>query len=368
MQFGALAIFCAMRASFQPPGTAWLAGAAVAAGLGFSTKYPGALLVLPVVAAAYRNGLPAAKSRGPAGSLLDRRGLLFVLGFTLLCLATYLITRPGPLLEYQKFTAYMAIEREHYRTVHYGYTVPAGPGHLGRMLVYPGSVLLSPYRPVAILFAVLALGGAVALWRRSPAAAAVYLAFPLLYVAYMATQRVMIVRNLLVIAPFLAVLAARGAATLWEVLPSRPWRRVWAAAVGIMVAFNVAWMVTSAASIRGRARGEDARRLAAYLASHPPERVLLSARVRAALAADGLAPPPNATPDPGAPVDALALYPAEGRPVRDWPANRPNLTLTWFGPYEVNFNYYPTWEGEERIVLMRPGQARGMGIDLRALQ
>src|SRR5262249_14427683 len=143
-----------------------------------------------------------------------------------------------------------------------------------------------------------------------------------------------------VIAPFLAVLAARGAGALWEVLPSRPWRRVWAAAVGIMVPFNVAWMVASAASIRGRGRGEDARRLAAHLAGHPRQCDFLSARVRAALAADGLAPPPNAPPDPGAPVDGAALYPAEARPVHDWPANRPDLTLTWFGPYEVNFNYY----------------------------
>jgi 4-amino-4-deoxy-L-arabinose transferase-like glycosyltransferase len=367
MQFGALTMLCAMRAWFQPPGAGWLAGAAVAAGLGFSTKYPGALLALPVVAAAYRNGrLSAAPPAGPA-DLLDRRALLLVLGCAGLCLATYLAASPGTLLEYPKFTAYMAIEREHYRTGHYGYTVPAGLGHLGRMLVYLGAVLFSPYRPVAAIMAALALGGAVSLCRRSPAAAAVYLLFPLLYLAYMATQRVMIVRNLLVVAPFLALLAARGAVVLWEALPPRGWRWSWAAALGVMLAFNFTWLVRSAASIHDRSPQQAPRQLAAYLAAHPADHILLSARARQALIAAGLPVPPNATADPSLPLAAVAFYPVEGRVPHDWPANDPDLTLTWFGSDEVNFNYYATWEGDERIVLMRPDRAREMGIDLRAL-
>jgi hypothetical protein len=28
------------------------------------------------------------------------------------------------------------------------------------------------------------------------------------------------------------------------------------------------------------------------------------------------------------------------------------LTRTWFGPYEVNFDYYPAWLGSDRIVVM----------------
>ena len=36
----------------------------------------------------------------------------------------------------------------------------------------------------------------------------------------------------------------------------------------------------------------------------------------------------------------------------NWTANRFNYTVRWFGPYEVNFNYYPSWIGNDRIIVM----------------
>ena len=41
-------------------------------------------------------------------------------------------------------------------------------------------------------------------------------------------------------------------------------------------------------------------------------------------------------------ANRVLLYASEGLPRwQDWPANRPDLTERWFGPYEVNFNIYP---------------------------
>jgi hypothetical protein len=31
-------------------------------------------------------------------------------------------------------------------------------------------------------------------------------------------------------------------------------------------------------------------------------------------------------------------------------ANQRNLYTVLFGPYEVNFNYYPSWDGDSRVV------------------
>ena len=33
-----------------------------------------------------------------------------------------------------------------------------------------------------------------------------------------------------------------------------------------------------------------------------------------------------------------------------YPANRQGVPLRWFGPGEINYRYYPTWQGEDRIV------------------
>ena len=53
----------------------------------------------------------------------------------------------------------------------------------------------------------------------------------------------------------------------------------------------------------------------------------------------------------------------EAMPNLEWPANIRNLTLRTSGPLEVNFNYYPTWEGNDRIVGMTFARAYDAGVD-----
>ena len=40
----------------------------------------------------------------------------------------------------------------------------------------------------------------------------------------------------------------------------------------------------------------------------------------------------------------------------EFPANRPHL-FKWFGPYEVNLSYYPSWEGQDRPLLLPMAKA-----------
>ena len=87
-QFAALTIL--MLALFHRTGRpGWVYGAAVAVGLGTGTKYPGVILLVPVLIA----GL-AALPRWAIGRQLSRAVLLCALAF-----AAYLVTTPGTLLE-----------------------------------------------------------------------------------------------------------------------------------------------------------------------------------------------------------------------------------------------------------------------------
>jgi hypothetical protein len=62
-------------------------------------------------------------------------------------------------------------------------------------------------------------------------------------------------------------------------------------------------------------------------------------------------------------ADYVMLYASEGmRHWHDWPANNFWLTATWFGPYEINFNAYPNWWGDDRIIVIPMALAKRIGI------
>jgi hypothetical protein len=185
----------------RPRAIGW---AAVAAGLATGTKYPGGLLVVPV--------LTAAVLARPAWRTVGRLPLL------LLAMAvTFIVTTPGVVLQPWNFAAWVQFNRDHYGTIgHFGHTILNHRAHALAMLEYLSLALPSRWTIAALPVSLLAIVGAVALCRRDRRAAAVLLPFPVLYVGYFSQQIVMIVRNLLVLAPVLAVLAAVGATTAWD--------------------------------------------------------------------------------------------------------------------------------------------------------
>jgi hypothetical protein len=51
-------------------------------------------------------------------------------------------------------------------------------------------------------------------------------------------------------------------------------------------------------------------------------------------------------------------------PADDWLANRRGrYTVVPPGPFEVNWDYYPTWEGPERLVVTDATTARALRIE-----
>jgi hypothetical protein len=45
-----------------------------------------------------------------------------------------------------------------------------------------------------------------------------------------------------------------------------------------------------------------------------------------------------------------------------WPANFHGLSRGWFGPYEVNWDYYTSWIGDDRIVILDTARALKLGV------
>jgi hypothetical protein len=330
----------------------WLWGAAIAAGVAAGTKYQGALLLGSVMVCAV--------VRTPA-TIWQRAARVVAVG--VISGASYLVTTPGTVLDPVAFAAGLAPITAQYTTGHMGYSVPAGLPHLGLLLRYLALNLFSPYAPIAAVFFAAAVGGAVAYWREDWRFAAVLIGFPALFAACFCWKySVFIVRNYLLVAPFVAVLSACGLAEALRRLRWPAARLALVLAVGCALAANAAWLIAAGESIRRRDYGAAALEAVAYVRDHPGTRFRVSPKVTALAAERGLALPANATP--GDADEVVFFAKTEGAPPTRWTVNDPWLTRTVFGPREVNFNYYSTWGGHDRIVVMTVAKARAAGAPL----
>jgi len=223
------------------------------------------------------------------------------------------------------------------------------------------------------MFFALAVIGIASLFARDRREGAVVFAFPVAYLLYFSMQGTMVVRNLLATAPFFAIAAARGACLVGERFqqlqqPSEaPAPRVayvhtaWVGFLAVVLCFNAAWLISSAESIVRRNSDRFVGEAARYVRTHAQATFLLSPRVKHDVAAIKT-PLANVTDVP-AEADAFVLYAREGmQRWQDWPANRRDLTQVWFGPQEVNFNIYPNWWGDDRILVIDRRRAGEIGL------
>lgn len=311
----------------------WLLAAAVFAGLAAGAKYPGTLVWLPLVLAAW--WAPARRTSGRF-----RRVVLALLVAT----AVFLATTPGLLFEHANFVHDVQHEMEHYRTGHGGHTVGAGWDAFAKLATYLGLVFFSENRVLAVVGTLFTIAGVVDLARTGGRRAVWLLSFPVVAIAYFSGQRVMIVRNDLFLGASLATLAALGARTLWRAAGERRLAR--AAIIGaavLLVGFDLGFAVHSAVSL---ARPEPPSRpaaLAARLASASGTRFALSPGAQALL--DSM-PAFHATNVVGS-MDSADRFVFVSSEVSDWQqfaANKPGRYRTiWKRAEDVDWDYYPTW-------------------------
>jgi hypothetical protein len=352
VQFAALTLF--MLALFHKSGKpGWLYAAAVAAGLGTGSKYQGVLLLVPVLAAG-----AATLPRWPPGAQLRRAALLCGLAF-----AAYIVVSPATLLD--PFTFYEKAKwiADYYRHTHHAKHWVTGPWqHWKIVLLYFGLAYFSPFRPFALVMFAACIVGAV-LWVRSDRRAGIVLvSFPIVYLGYVCTTNVVvIVRNYLVVAPFLALFAARAVGEAVERLRWRWARRALAAALVLAFVVQAVWLARAAESIRHDDLVADVRQAIAYVRAHPKSSFRLSVRVQALASQDRIPMPPNVSDAPD--VQKVVFFvSAEGPGPPYIQANDPWQIEAVFGPREINVDWYPDWMGNDRVVVMPLAKAIATGV------
>lgn len=339
LNFGALTLFFLCLARTSTRAHLWFFAAAVAAGLAAGTKQTGVLLLPGVLMLAKKN-----------------RGILIAV-----FIAVFLLTTPG--IFFQP-TVFFRDALFHFQTYgHLGndaYTVRRGGDHLWRMIDYLGLSVFSRFSPLAFFVSLLVVFGAICLWKRDRVFALGLFIFPVLLVGLFSAHVVMIVRNLLVLVPLLAFLAGRGFFSIRNQLGKRPGLVPTSSYLLLFVLLsNGIWNVYAAWTIRLRTTNFQVWLLSHYLDDHSQFRFLLSPRSAEALSSIGYQGKSFLTMDPRNATDFTVFSSGEAGKRFDgqWPANRRGYIEAWFGPYEVNLDYYPTWLGEHRFVVMKTDRA-----------
>ncbi len=331
MQFGALFLLCLVQAYRHPNKQYWLWLTVIAAGLATGTKYPAGLLLLPVLVLVWWH-------RQSRFSLVQA---IFVFAIT------YLITTPGTLLQPFKFWYQVEFEMWHYSFGHSKHTVSAGAEHLLKNLEYLTTVQLSHFSWIGMLFFTCAIVGGIVLWRESKRLACIVLLFPILYLVFMSLQRAMLIRNLLVLVPFIAVLCGIGVQWLWQFVQHRWLRIVLIVMIVSLSSVNVGWLIYTTETIKDRDTDQYLDDLRTWVEQFPDITYFASEHVRGNLGADIS---DNITPDLSQ-ADEVLVYLSEIQEIEPMPANIPRL-FTWrFGSWETNIEYY-TWHGDDKVVLL----------------
>lgn len=343
-QFGALTILLVML-SLSSSGykrLVWLFLSAVAAGLTCGAKYYGGMFLLPVLLAAF--------AYSSEHKLSYRELALLGSGLVVVFAATFILSTPGALVDPLRFYKHVSFEVYHYGNGHFGYTVQAGIEHFSLYMTYLIFAGFSPYAPLALLVFLLALVGVYGLLKQRQGwwPVILFLLIPVLHVGYLSQQKVLFVRNSLIVLPFVAILAAQGIAFLWQWRPLSG--RAGRAALGILVigllAVNFAWQHNAAQSIQNRGQVDFRANLVDYIQSHPKVNFYLSPQAQELVEDLSF---PNVVADPQQAEKFVYFSRETNNPL----ANRFGLYETPYGPYEVNLNYYPSWDGDSRLVVIK---------------
>lgn len=347
MQFGILVIllaFLAIRSSGKRS-FVWLTLAAIAAGLACGTKYYGGIFLLPV----FLTGFKVLRDAGakPQKYILVAIALAGIFAFV------FVMSTPGSILETDRFIQDIQFEIAHYQSGHPGYTVEPGWQHFTLLASYLSTVFFSKYAWFSICFFAFALMGLFAILRENPAKFEtwIFLSVPLFYIPYISLQKVMMVRNDLLLFPFLAVLSARGIAAVWNldfIRKSMTAKFFIPVLLALGLSLNFIWLVDSATSILTRRSLDQAQALQEYLLANPGTTFYLSTPAKRMLPNENIEGLQNVVNRPSLAEKYIYLSHEVENPL----ANRRGVYDAVFGPYEVNFDYYPSWDGDSRVIIM----------------
>jgi hypothetical protein len=334
-----LTLFVALRTIFVNS-TKWLIILNICVGLMISAKYTGGFFILIPLYLSNINGF----------SLKNNLFIFLIVSFC------FFVITPGAIIEPIRFARDVWIEINHYKNAGHGiYTIQPGIYHLQRIFDFLSFRAFSynPYVSFTLYF--LTLIGAYFLFRINKVLFVVLFSIPILYLIYFSTNRVMIVRNLLIVLPFFFVLCGYAFERIAHL-----YVKFYAEILIIMTGFIFVFM--SVLEIRNTTLSLFTtdkmikEQLSSYMNSRKGESVLISKR------ALGYMDPYIHTKlkqYQGQKIDKVIFILGEfnkpkerylSQPFLGELANVRGIYSVIAGPNEIDIDYYPSWSGKSRVI------------------
>jgi len=286
----------------------------------------------------------------------------------------FLITTPDALFQPRVLVDDIKYINHRYHTtqgVYQGtrpYDVHSHASFLGLLLKYIAVALPSHYPVLSYIVITLALVGVYTLAQQDIKFASTISVTFVSLVIYFSTFRVFIVRNFLILLPFVALFAGAGLAFVIRLASNRVLRTLLLSGAASILVINAAWLFNAAESIVHQGRSYDVHVASAYIQAHPGQAFALSATVFAAFRKYHVRVPSDVTGPKRA--NQFMFFDSDTETdnvhLRRWPSVEPNTYVT-LGPEEVNFNYYSTWVGADRIIVLSKATATAFGLSAKVL-
>lgn len=339
----------------------WITLAIISAALAAATKYTAVLLLPITILFAYLTESQALRLAKPFFKYIAKLLALFF--------GIFIVITPGATLQPLEFIGDLTYELHHYASghnKHYGVAVYDVTGGFwtfaGRLWEYLGLAITS-YLPILSLALILTAGlGLAYLFKtdRKSLAITIVVTFSVYFFLFSGRTVVFMVRNYLMFLPLLAFLIANGIESLYRYSAASRWVAV--LLVCVALSLNAANLVNSALSINpGYSEEKLTHLLVEHIRSHPNQRFSLSKSLYSAIQKEHLSNVVGANS-----ADVFVYRHADLRQdetvrLTDYPSTHHN-TFKWLGPREVNYNYYVSWCGKDRILFLPQRNASRMGL------
>lgn len=313
-----------------------------AAGIAAGTKYTGGIAILNIIIFI----LIILISRDLNFKTAVRYALLLAVFFVL----GFFLTTPGAIPEYRLLKSALTFQTNVYTTGHYGHTVESGLDHFIRICRYILFSLFSRNDRISIAVTLLAVIGLLFVVLKKDRLTAGLFFTMLVYCIYVSTFSVMIVRNILYVLPFFAVFASIGFVQITGVFKNRKFGILTGVIIMSMLIYSCSYVVKSTWSIRNSVNDVISKDLDDYIKENSDKDFILSPKVSSRFYSGNYI---NKEPRDNS---YLVFYKNEV-PFQLYTANIRGQFIKIIGMDDVNFDYYPTWSGKDRIVIMKYSNA-----------
>jgi len=355
MQWTALTILCLSLATQSKQVDLYLKFAAIGAGLACGTKYTAGALLIPVWLSVWLL---------PTGSKKNRLRLSLV---TLILFGlSYYLTTPGTLLNPLRFAYCISQQKKVYLDSGFSnYSVPNFWSHLLSNLGYFASAVFSKFWLISLSAFLAAVVGTVSLIREAKNRfIIIFFFFPVFHLLFMSASKVFFVRNLIILVPFFAVLAARGICWVLSGIRNGYAKVIFSGVVVAFICLNAYFILHDALEVRDQASINYLKRALDYVDRHPGQVFLLSPLVQQQMKMINERARGNTRLEPNASdINSVVFYFSEIQNSKQALKVGKFNYAKWFGPPFVNYNYYPTWPGTTiRIAVMPIREAEKLNL------